>query len=115
MLVEAAGSVARMRGKNYLAAQHSRLTKRRGPGRAQIAVAHSILVAAFHMLSRDEPYRDLGADWLARRNYEAHTRRLVANSRDSAIPSNSTPSASCGHRRTCRAKPDALTRLRSNG
>ena len=30
------------------------------------------------MLSRDEPYRDLGADWHARRNDEAHTRRLVA-------------------------------------
>jgi transposase len=78
MLVEAAGSVARMHGKNYLAAQHARLTKRRGAGRAQIAVAHSILVAAYHMLSRDQPYRDLGADWLARRNDESHTRRLVA-------------------------------------
>jgi hypothetical protein len=30
MLVEAAGSVGRMRGKNYLAAQHARLTRRRG-------------------------------------------------------------------------------------
>ncbi|TCC32660.1 IS110 family transposase [Kribbella speibonae] len=78
MLVEAAGSVGRMHGKNYLAAQHARLTKRRGAGRAQIAVAHSILVAVFHMLTRNEPYRDLGADWLARRNDEAHTRRLVA-------------------------------------
>jgi hypothetical protein len=45
--------------------------------RAQIAVAHSILVAAFHMLQRDEPYADLGADWHVRRNAEAHTRRLV--------------------------------------
>jgi transposase len=30
------------------------------------------------MLTRDEPYNDLGADWLRRRNDEAHTRRLVA-------------------------------------
>ena len=29
------------------------------------------------MLTRDEPYRDLGADWYMRRNNEAHTRRLV--------------------------------------
>jgi transposase len=72
MLVEAAGSVGRMKGKNYLAAQHARLTARRGMGRAQVAVAHSILVSAYYMLSRDEPYRDLGADWLARRNTEAH-------------------------------------------
>ena len=30
MLVEAAGSVGRMQGKNYLAVQHSRITARRG-------------------------------------------------------------------------------------
>jgi transposase len=78
MLVEAAGSVGRMHGSNYLSAQHARLAKRRGTGRAQVAVAHSILVSAWHMLSKDEPYHDLGADWLARRNDEAHTRRLVA-------------------------------------
>ncbi len=46
--------------------------------RAQIAVAHSILVTAYYMLKRDEPYHDLGPDWLAKRNEEAHTRRLVA-------------------------------------
>ena len=78
MLVEAAGSVGRMKGKNYLAAQHARLTRRRGMGRAQVAVAHSILVAAYWMLTRDEPYHDLGADWHSRRNNEAHTRRLIA-------------------------------------
>jgi transposase len=76
MLTEAAGSVGRMHGKNYLAVQHSRLTKRRGMSRAQIAVAYSILTAAY-MLKRDEPYNDLGPDWLAKRNGEAHTRRLV--------------------------------------
>jgi len=77
MLVEAAGSVGRMRHPNYLSAQHARLTKRRGMKRAQVAVAHSILVAAFHMLQRDQPYHDLGADWHVRRNAEAHQRRLV--------------------------------------
>jgi len=45
---------------------------------AHIAVAHSILVSAYFMLLRHQPYCDLGADWLARRNDEAHTRRLVA-------------------------------------
>ena len=44
---------------------------------AQVAVAHSILVSAYWMLTRDEPYRDLGPDWHVRRNAEAHTRRLV--------------------------------------
>jgi transposase len=37
------------------------LTRRRGQSRAQIAVAHSILVA-YYMLTRDEPYRDLGPE-----------------------------------------------------
>ncbi len=78
MLVEAAGSVGRMKSKNYLAAQHARLTRRRGMGRAQIAVAHSIVVAVYYMLQRDQPYHDLGADWHQERNAEAHTRRLVA-------------------------------------
>jgi transposase len=78
MLVEAAGSVGRMHGKNYLAGQHARLLKRRGMRRAQVAVAHSILVSAYWMLKRDEPYHDLGADWHRRRSDEAHTRRLVA-------------------------------------
>jgi transposase len=78
MLVEAAGSVGRMKGRNYLSAQHARLTARRGMGRAAVAVAHSMLVSAYYILLRDEPYQELGADWLARRNDEAHTRRLVA-------------------------------------
>lgn len=78
MLVEAAGSVGRMKGANYLAAQHARLTSRRGRARAQLAVGHSILVSAYWMLTRDEPYQDLGPEWLARRNDEAHARRLVA-------------------------------------
>jgi transposase len=78
MLVEAAAATSRMKGTNYLSAQHARITARRGLGRAQVAVAHSILVSAYYMLKNDEPYRELGADWLPRRNTEAHTRRLVA-------------------------------------
>jgi len=78
ILVEAAGSVGRMHGKNYLADQHARLTKRRGMRRAQVAVAHSMLVSAYWMLKHDEPYRDLGPDWLAQRKDASHTRRLVA-------------------------------------
>lgn len=68
---------SRMKGKNYLSEQHARIAARRGAMRAHVAVAHSILVSAYYMLQRDEPYRDLGADWYARRDNEAHTRRLV--------------------------------------
>jgi transposase len=78
MLVEAAGSVGRMKGANYLSAQFARLTTRRGMSRAAVAIAHSILVSVYYILSRDEPHTDLGADWLARRHDQAHTRRLIA-------------------------------------
>ena len=37
-----------------------------------------MLVSAYWMLERDEPYQDLGSDWLTKRNNEAHARRLVA-------------------------------------
>jgi transposase len=77
MLVEAASSVGRSKD-NYLSSQYARLSSRRGAGRAQVAIGHSILVSAYHMLQRDEPYHDLGADWLHKRNDQAHARRLVA-------------------------------------
>jgi transposase len=43
-----------------------------------VAVAHSILVIAWHLLSTGQPYSDLGADWfLQRHSNEAYTHRLV--------------------------------------
>jgi transposase len=77
-LVEAAGSAARMK-TNYLGAQYRHLAPRRGAKRAIVAVAHSMLVAAYYMLERDEPYRDLGADYFTRPiDPQIATRRLVA-------------------------------------
>ena len=77
MLVEAAQAASRTKD-TYLSAQFARLTSRRGHNRAAVAVAHSILVSAYWMLVRDEPYCDLGAGWLDEpRRAEAHTRRLV--------------------------------------
>jgi hypothetical protein len=76
-LVEAASSSSRTKD-TYPSPQYSRLAARRGAKRAQVAVAHSILVAAYHMLTRGEPYQDLGPDWLQQRHDQAHARRLVA-------------------------------------
>jgi transposase len=75
-LAEAAQAAGRT--DTYLGAQYRRLRARRGPSKATKAVAHSIIVAAFHMLSDDVPYRDLGADWFDRRRPEARARRLSA-------------------------------------
>lgn len=47
--------------------------------RAAIAVGHSILVAAYHILDRRQPYHDLGVDWFLKRYpTHNHVRRLVA-------------------------------------
>jgi len=61
----------------YLAAQYRRLAARRGKKRAIVAVAHSILVIAYCLLSRQEPYRELGGDYFDRLRPEATAKRLV--------------------------------------
>lgn len=76
-LVEAAYAAGRTRN-TYLAAQFWRLSGRRGRKRAAVAVGHSILVIAYHVLTRRQPYTDLGADYFTTRlTTQAHTRRLV--------------------------------------
>jgi hypothetical protein len=42
---------------------YQRLAARRGKKRAIIAVAHSMVVSAFHMLSRHEAYEELGGNY----------------------------------------------------
>jgi transposase len=61
-LVEAAW--AAVRSKNtYMAALYKRLAPRRGKNRAIIAVARTILQSAWHMLSKDTEYKELGANY----------------------------------------------------
>ncbi len=76
MLVQAAHAAVEVK-ESYLAAQYRRLAGRRGKKRAIGAVAHSILVIAYHMLSRQEPYREAGADFFNRLDTQAITRRCV--------------------------------------
>jgi transposase len=80
-LCEAAWAAVHTRD-TYMAAQYSRFLRRfgrRNETKAIFAVAHTILVAVFHMLSRGEDYHDLGADYFDRRaDPERQIRRLVA-------------------------------------
>jgi transposase len=76
-LIEAAKAASRTKD-TYLAAQYRQIAARRGPNKATVAVAHSILFAAWHMLSNGETYNDLGRDYLTRRDTEAETRRLLS-------------------------------------
>jgi transposase len=76
-LVEAAWAAARSKG-TYLSAHYHRIKGRRGPKKAAVAVGHSILVIAYHLLDRDQPYSDLGADYfIERQNSDAYKRRLI--------------------------------------
>lgn len=75
-LVECAWAAARTRN-TYLAAQYRRIAARRGKRRAIVAVAHTILVAAYHILSRRCGYQDLGADYFLRLDPQRLTRSLV--------------------------------------
>ena len=51
--------------------------KRRGKKKALIAVGHSILVIASHVLQTRTPYQELGGDYFARRNVDKQRKRLV--------------------------------------
>lgn len=75
-LVEAAQAVSRAK-KTYLAAQYHRLIARRGRKKAMIAVAHSILVIVYHLLTRGESYKELGNTYFDQRERHAVERRLT--------------------------------------
>ncbi len=69
-LVEAARAASRSKG-TYYSAQYARIAKRRGPNKAAVAVAHSILETAWHLLVNNSPYQDPGSDYFDRRNNPA--------------------------------------------
>lgn len=77
VLVQAAWAATRKRD-SYLHAQFLRLKGRRGPKKAIVAVAASLLTAAYHMLRSGAVYHDLGADYFHRRNPTQLQRQLVA-------------------------------------
>jgi transposase len=60
--VEAAWAAVRSKD-TYLAALYQRLAPRRGKNRAIIAVARTILQAAWHMLSKNAEYKELGGKY----------------------------------------------------
>jgi transposase len=82
VLVECAWAAARSRD-TYLAAQFWRLARRIGKKKAAVAVGHSILVIAWHLLADDCDYDDLGGDYFTRRADPEHQRdRLIRQLHD---------------------------------
>ena len=60
---------------SYFSAQYQRIAARRGKNRATLAVAHSMLIAIYHILSDKVAFRDLGADY-----YDSFNRDRKINS-----------------------------------
>jgi transposase len=61
----------------YLSAQYRRLAARRGKKKAIVALEHTILVIAYHLIKRHELYCELGGDYFDKRRPEATAKRLV--------------------------------------
>jgi transposase len=76
-LIESAQAAARTKG-TYLTSQYARIKGRHGHNKAIVAVAHSILVIAYHILQRGQQYDELGGDYfIDRQQKDAYQRRLV--------------------------------------
>lgn len=76
LLVQASWSAVRQKG-TYLHALYQRLAGRRGKKRVIVAVARSLLVSLYHMLSCRQPYHDLGPDYFDQRRKQAKIDRLT--------------------------------------
>jgi transposase len=76
LLLEAGWGAGRTK-RTYLGAQYGRLCRRRGKKKAAMAVGHSILVAAYHVLRDGIGYRDLGFDHFDKLATDRLTRHYV--------------------------------------
>jgi transposase len=77
-LIEAARAAVRTKG-SYFGAQYRQIARRRGPNKAAVAVAHSLIELVWHLLSTGEVFNDLGDDYFVRRrDPDREARRLVA-------------------------------------
>ena len=76
MLVQCAWAAVRKKD-SYLRSQFYHVKARRGPKKAIMAVAASILTAVYHMLKEGKMYQDLGPNHFQRRNKEQQKHLLV--------------------------------------
>lgn len=75
-LVEAARAASRSK-KNYISTMYNRLKARRGPGKAGLAVAHAILVIAYHIIKNNSTYEDLGTNFFDQINRDRVVHKLT--------------------------------------
>ncbi|MEW6425529.1 MAG: IS110 family transposase [Bacillota bacterium] len=75
-LIEAAWAASHTKD-TYLSALYHKLVPRLGKKKALVAVAHSIAVAIYHILTEGVPYYELGSDYFNNLNKKKLERRLV--------------------------------------
>lgn len=75
-LVQCAHSAVMVKS-SFFYAQYQRLSVRRGKKRAIVAVAHSMLIAIYHLLKNGEMLTDLGADYYNQFNKERKVNALL--------------------------------------
>jgi transposase len=83
-LVQAAWPASRKKD-SYMRSQYLRLKVRRGPKKAVVAVAASILTAAYFILLRGVPYAELGPSFLDQRDRERTAKRLIRRLQDLGV------------------------------
>jgi transposase len=83
-LVSAAWAATRKKD-SYLRAQFLRIKSRRGAKKAILAVANSMLTAAYYMLRDGVEYHDLGSQHFAHRDKDQVTKRLIQRLRDLGV------------------------------
>jgi transposase len=96
MICQAALSAVKTKG-TYLKDKYHRLKARRGHQKAIMAMAHKLIVGVFHILKERVVFKDLGQDWLDRRDKDRVVRGLVERLRalglEATLREISTPSA----------------------
>jgi len=75
-MVQAAWGAVRVKD-TFLKARYHRLASRRGKKRAIVAIAHSMLVSAWYMLTHEQPYCELGGDYFDQRSRDAKVNYMV--------------------------------------
>lgn len=75
-LVQCALAAAK-RKDSYFSAQYARISTHRGKKRAAVAVAHSLLIAVYHVLKDKTAFRDLGSNYYNQLNKERKANSMV--------------------------------------
>jgi transposase len=83
-LIQAAWAATRKKN-SYLHAQFVRLKSRRGPKKAIVAVAASMLTAVYFMLRDGVEYRDSGGRYFTERDKQETTKHLLRRLRDLGV------------------------------